>query len=573
MASREKIRKWKEDYTEYGFTKTIIDGVDRLQCVLCNAIFSNSNLKPSKLGEHGGNTREVNDLNSLKAKRACYDIKGTLLKLGFTPVDKPLLLASFKVAYEVAKMKKPHTVLETLIKQCVLHIVKTILGAEAARKVQQIPLSNNVIRSRIDDIGADILDQVVSNIKAFPVKISIQLDESTDVNNCSQLIVFIRYVKGNAIEEEFLFCKSLETTTTARDVFNTVKSFFNTNEIPLQIIGSICTDSAPVMLGNRSGFVTLVRNEVPEVTVTHCILHLQALVSKTLPVTLKNVVDSCVKIINFIRGRALNHRLFNAFCSELNDDASILLFHTEVRWIFRGRVLTRFFQLRKEIKQFLQEQKCDFLHSFEFPYFTPLLAYLADIFQHLNDLNCSIQGKEMNIVTTCDKLRAFRNKLLLWSLRIQNKNVANFPLLNEVIVECSSLNFKDSIKEEISQHLESLKESFDVYFCLGDLEESETWIVNPFAFKLEKMRDEDEDKEHLIEMQACQAMKLLYESSSLETFCCNVQTGYSTLAKRALKVLVPFATTWLCELGFSSLLYIKNKYRNALNPENDLRIY
>ncbi|KAG2468113.1 ZBED8 protein, partial [Polypterus senegalus] len=86
------------------------------------------------------------------------------------------------------------------------------------------------------------------------------------------------------------------------------------------------------------------------------------------------------------------------------------------------------------------------------------------------------------------------------------------------------------------------------------------------------MRDEDEDKEHLIEMQACQAMKLLYESSSLKTICCSVQTGYSTLAKRALKVLVPFATSWLSESGFSSLLYIKNKYRNALNPENDLRI-
>uniref|UniRef100_A0A8C4TCW7 Uncharacterized protein n=1 Tax=Erpetoichthys calabaricus TaxID=27687 RepID=A0A8C4TCW7_ERPCA len=545
MSCREKIRKWKEDYTEYGFTKTIIDGVDRPQCVLYNAIFSNSNLKSSNLGEHfqvkhGGNMREGNDLNSFKAKRACYDIKETLPKLGFAPVDKPLLLASFKVAYEVAKMKKPHTVAETLIKPCVLHIVKTILGAEAARKVQQIPLSNNVIRSRVDDIGADILDQVVSDIKVSSVKISIQLDESTDIDNCSQLIVFIRYVKGNVIEEEFLFCKSLETTTTARDIFNTVKR-------------------------NRSGFVTLVRNEVPEVTVTHCILHRQALVSKTLPVTLKNVMDSCVKIINFIRGRALNHRLFKAFCSELNDDASILLFHTEVRWLSRARVLTRFFQLRKEIQQFLREQKCDLLHSFEFPYFTPLLAYLADIFQHLNDLNCSIQGKESNIVTACDKLHAFRNKLLLWSLRIQNKNFANFPSLDEVIVECSSLNFKDSVKEEISQHLESLKESFDGYFCPGDLEESETWIVNPFAFKLEKMRDEDEDKAHLIEMQACQAMKLLYESSSLKTFWCSVQTRYSTLAKRALK-------SFESESGFSSLLYIKNKYRNALNPENDLRI-
>jgi len=37
-------------------------------------------------------------------------------------------------------------------------------------------------------------------------------------------------------------------------------------------------------------------------------------------------------------------------------------------------------------------------------------------------------------------------------------------------------------------------------------------------------------------------------------------------------ILVPFATTYLCESGFSSLLYLKNKYRNRLNPSKDLRV-
>ena len=100
-------------------------------------------------------------------------------------MDKPLLLASFKVAYEVTKMKKPHTIVETLIKPCILETVKIIFGAEYARKIQKIPLSNNVIRSRIDDIGADILDQVVSDIKDSPVNISIQLYESISVANSS----------------------------------------------------------------------------------------------------------------------------------------------------------------------------------------------------------------------------------------------------------------------------------------------------------------------------------------------------------------------------------------------------
>ena len=92
-----------------------------------------------------------------------------------------------------------------------------------------------------------------------------------------------------------------------------MKSFFNTNNIPLQTNGSICADGALAMLENRTGFVTFLKNEISNVAATHCILHRQALVSKTLPVTQKNEINSCVKIINYIRGRALNHRWFEAF--------------------------------------------------------------------------------------------------------------------------------------------------------------------------------------------------------------------------------------------------------------------
>ena len=68
-----------------------------------------------------------------------------------------------------------------------------------------------------------------------------------------------------------------------------MKSLFNTNYIPLQRIGSICTYDAPAMLESQSGFVILMRNEIPEVMITHCILHRQVLVSKALP-GLKNVI-------------------------------------------------------------------------------------------------------------------------------------------------------------------------------------------------------------------------------------------------------------------------------------------
>ena len=48
--------------------------------------------------------------------------------------------------------------------------------------------------------------------------------------------------------------------------------------------------------------------------------------------------------------------------------------------------------------------------------------------------------------------------------------------------------------------------------------------------------------------------------------------GIQLWQKIAVQVSVPFATTWLCELGFSYLLYFKKKYLNVLDPEKDLRI-
>jgi len=85
---------------------------------------------------------------------------------------------------------------------------------------------------------------------------------------------------------------------------------------------------------------------------------------------------------------------------------------------------------------------------------------------------------------------------------------------------------------------------------------------------LNQSHDSDVLKEDLIDLKENQAMKLLFDAIKLESFWCSNMESYRKLSAKALSIVVPFATTYLRESGFSSLLYFvsKNKYRNRLNP-------
>ncbi|CAG9562242.1 unnamed protein product [Danaus chrysippus] len=409
-----KKRKYDESYVNFGFTfVTERDGTQKPQCFLCGKVLANGSMKPAKLSEHLKTVHPGNVCDSIddfRTKKARFEKAGTLPKLGFTPTQKPCLEASYKVAYRIAQQKKPHTIAETLVKPCALDIVELVCGKNERKKVEAVPLSNDVIHSRIVEMSSNVLKQVIEELNASPFPFSMQLDESTDVSQCSQLLVFVRYVKHDtrSIKEEFLFCDSLLETTKASDVFEMIKKFFIAQNVDWKTkLGSICTDGAPAMLGNTSGFAALIKKECPHVIITHCVLHRHALASRTMPTFLKEVMSTCVKIINFIRARALNHRLFKKLCQEMGSEHEVLLYYTEVRWLSRGQVLKRLFELREEVLLFLKNKENSLYEYLEREDFVEGLAYLADIFTHLNEINLSLQGFAVTIVDASERLKGF----------------------------------------------------------------------------------------------------------------------------------------------------------------------
>ena len=75
-----------------------------------------------------------------------------------------------------------------------------------------------------------------------------------------------------------------------------------------------------------------------------------------------------------------------------------------------------------------------------------------------------------------------------------------------------------------------------------------------------------------LELQSSHAAKTKFSFSSLIEFWCSMLQEYHELAKRTLKALIPFQTTYLCEAAMSALVNIKTTNRNRLRVANDMRI-
>jgi hypothetical protein len=107
---------------------------------------------------------------------------------------------------------------------------------------------------------------------------------------------------------------------------------------------------------------------------------------------LESVMNTVASTVNFIRRSALNHRQSQQFLLEVEAEYGDMLYHTEIMWLSRGKLLKHFFDLRHKIEIFLTEKQK--LHEkLSDPEWLWDLAFLADITDHVNDLNTRLQGK------------------------------------------------------------------------------------------------------------------------------------------------------------------------------------
>jgi len=186
-----------------------------------------------------------------------------------------------------------------------------ILCPESKSKFEKISLSRRTVTRRFELIDEDLAGKLHKKADSFTLY-SLALDESNDIKDTAQLLIFIRGINDNfEITEEFLAMESRKGSTRVEDLYDRVSGVIKRHKLPWSTLGNVTTDGSPNLTGKNIGLLKRMQDRVKdynpeqEIIFLHCIIHQEALCKSILH--LDHVVKPVVKVVNYIRARGLQH--------------------------------------------------------------------------------------------------------------------------------------------------------------------------------------------------------------------------------------------------------------------------
>ena len=560
-----KVRQYSVEFLKFGFIPAGHDNRAPF-CLLCHQTLSNESMKAGRLEAHlrvkhpNNSNSDLEYFNSLKQKFNSRSKITTLFAAQNTSHNRTFE-ASYEISLLIAKHGKNHTIGEELIKPAISVFMKTVLQKDD-KDVSAMPLSNNTVSNRIDDMAKNVEEQLIETLKSR--KFSLQMDESTFRDSEALLLTYVRYIDHEKFQEEMLFCESFETTVTTVDIYSKLKNYLDSNKIPIQNIVSCAADGAPAMMGKKKGCLKLLKNENPNMLTVHCVIHRENLVAKKLSPVLNEILESVIKCVNSIKANAKCERLFRQFCVDKSAEHVRLLLHTEVRWLSKGNCLKRFMELFDELSDFLSDKiEFKFLSTRDGKAY---VSYLADIFEKLGNLNKQLQGAYITLVDAKTKVFGFITVLELCQKNVFEINLSQFYWLNK----CDITN---TVTMVIVDHLKMLIKDFNDRF--GDLKAMNfpSWLTQPLLVDVSDAAVQYQ--EELSELKHDESVITLFKLKGTNMWLCDeVVKKYPNITTLARELLIHFPSSYLAECGFSAVADLLHAKRNRLEitKRGDLRL-
>lgn len=559
-------KQWTHDYF-------MIDNNNKALCLICNetvAVLKEFNVRrhyetkhKSKYSNLTGKLREdkiASLKNSLSIQRQIFTNQ--------SQQNEAAVKASFKVSHILAKAGKPFTDGQ-LVKDCILVSVEEICPDKRSL-FNAISLSANTVARRTEDLGNNVVYQLKDACKDFEW-FSIALDESTDVTDSAQVLLFVRGVNSDfKITEELADVHSMESSVTGDKIFAKISETISNLGLDFKRMRGVTTDGGKNMSGTKTGVVGNICNSVKtaggvQPVIYHCIIHQQALCGKHIDVA--EVMNVVVKTVNFIRSSSLKHRQFKNFLAEIDSAYPDVPYHCEVRWLSRGKVFQRFFELREVIGIFMTEQRRP-VPELSDSVFVWKLAFLVDLTAHINFLNLKLQGENSSVCDLYWHVKAFRKKLILFEKHLGSMNFDHFESCQNLSALSTATFPKDyvlGIMSKLRQEFENRFEDFDR--AAEDIQ----MFQNPFKCDIDKVPAEMQLE--VIELTTNDSLKTdfqeCYKEGNLLTFYSSLpEKDFKNIKNHARAMFSLFGSTYKCEQTFSKMKFVKSKYRSSLSDEH-----
>ncbi|KAM3859884.1 general transcription factor II-I repeat domain-containing protein 2A-like [Diretmus argenteus] len=361
------------------------------------AVFKDYNLNRHYTTKHGDKYRNLSDEEHTREADALMvklqTQQGLFTKL-HTPRDAAVR-TSFVISHKIARNVKAFSDGE-FIKECLLDSVALICPEKKAA-FENVSLSRRTVTRRVEAIAGNLELQLKNRAADFDC-FSLALDESCDVRDTAQLLIFLRGITADfQITEELASMQSIKGTTAGNDLFTEVNA---------------CLD----MLGLKWDKLA----------------------------------------VNFIRARALNHRQFVALLEENESEHGDISYHSNIRWLSLGKVLKSVWDLRDQIQNFCGKKGHDIPELSDEDWVADL-GFAVDVTALMNELNVKLQCKGLFVHEMYSAVTAFMRKLQLLSSQVKDNILTHLPTLKEATRSADHLHNVDNPPSDVQMELIDLQ--------------------------------------------------------------------------------------------------------------------
>ena len=396
-------------------------------------------------------------------------------------LQKKAVMGAFKCLYWLAKEETAHHTKFSSMLELAKSLGCSYLSLlEVGRNASYT--SHRMIDEFLLVLSECVEKDILTKVTTSPA-LGILCDESTDVSNIKQLVIFVRYLDQGKPNTAFLKMVDLFDGT-ARSIEKALLDVCNECGIHFSKVFSFGSDGASVMTGVRTGVATRLKQHNPEMISFHCGAHKLALASSQaaqyVPY-LKTFDSNLVTLYYHFANSPVREAAFHEVQRVLDEPVLHLKKAVYTRWLSHDQAVTAIRRTLPSLLTTLEREVAEkddavahrLVRALKSYNFVATLYLLSDVLPLLSKLSLVFQQKSIDLTVVKPLVTA-----TITSLRELREQPGVFLKQLDTILAKLSMEFglkttqteKDVFQEQIrKKYLDTLIENLENRFSESEL--------------------------------------------------------------------------------------------------------